>query len=75
MNSTYTLVKYLIELVFILQVEIQVRKFYCVNKAVPTLPIIIEDAARSEAEIEKALQVLCCDKIKFKYSIFLLESL
>lgn len=33
------------------------RKFYCVNRAIPTLPIIIEDAARSEVEIEKALQV------------------
>ncbi|XP_042025715.1 aspartate--tRNA ligase 2, cytoplasmic-like isoform X1 [Salvia splendens] len=38
------------------QVEIQVRKLYCVNKAVPILPINIEDSARSEAEIEKALQ-------------------
>ncbi|KAI3468450.1 hypothetical protein Pfo_025113 [Paulownia fortunei] len=38
------------------QVEIQVRKLYCVNKAVPTLPINIDDAARSEVEIEKALQ-------------------
>ncbi|XP_054799386.1 aspartate--tRNA ligase 2, cytoplasmic [Prosopis cineraria] len=38
------------------QVEIQVRKLYCVNRAVPTLPINIEDAARSEMEIEKALQ-------------------
>ncbi|XP_028790509.1 aspartate--tRNA ligase 2, cytoplasmic-like [Neltuma alba] len=38
------------------QVEIQVRKLYCVNRAVPTLPINIEDAARSEIEIEKALQ-------------------
>ncbi|KAG6408220.1 hypothetical protein SASPL_131224 [Salvia splendens] len=38
------------------QVEIQVRKLYCVNKAVPILPINIEDATRSEAEIEKALQ-------------------
>ncbi|KAH6792258.1 Class II aminoacyl-tRNA and biotin synthetases superfamily protein [Perilla frutescens var. hirtella] len=38
------------------QVEIQVRKLYCVNRAVPTLPIIIEDAARSEVEIEKALE-------------------
>lgn len=39
------------------QVEIQVRKVYCISKAMPTLPINIEDAARSEAEIEKALQV------------------
>ncbi|XP_044472368.1 aspartate--tRNA ligase 2, cytoplasmic-like [Mangifera indica] len=38
------------------QVEVQVRKLYCVNKAMPTLPINIEDAARSEAEIEKALK-------------------
>lgn len=39
------------------QVEIQVRKVYCISKAMPSLPINIEDAARSEAEIEKALQV------------------
>ncbi|KAE9459386.1 hypothetical protein C3L33_08704, partial [Rhododendron williamsianum] len=38
------------------QVEIQVRKVYCISKAVPTLPINIEDAARSELEIDKALQ-------------------
>ncbi|KAL7111988.1 hypothetical protein ACP275_05G124200 [Erythranthe tilingii] len=38
------------------QVEIQVRKLYCVNMAIPTLPINIDDAARSEVEIEKALQ-------------------
>ncbi|XP_043721497.1 aspartate--tRNA ligase 2, cytoplasmic-like [Telopea speciosissima] len=38
------------------QVEVQVRKLYCVGKAIPNLPINIEDAARSEAEIEKALQ-------------------
>ncbi|PON65615.1 Aspartyl-tRNA synthetase, archaeal-type [Parasponia andersonii] len=38
------------------QVEIQVRKFYCVNKAVPNLPINIEDAARSDIEFEKAKQ-------------------
>lgn len=40
-----------------LQVEVQIRKLYCVSKAAPTLPINIEDASRSEAEIEKALQV------------------
>lgn len=39
------------------QVELQVRKMHCVSRAVPTLPINIEDAARSEIEIEKALQV------------------
>ncbi|KAK1379664.1 Aspartate--tRNA ligase [Heracleum sosnowskyi] len=38
------------------QVEIQVSKIYCVNKALPTLPINIEDAARSESEIEAGLQ-------------------
>ncbi|KAJ7958686.1 aspartate--tRNA ligase, cytoplasmic-like [Quillaja saponaria] len=38
------------------QVEILVKKLYSVNKAVPTLPIIVEDAARSEIEIEKAHQ-------------------
>ncbi|KAL6547647.1 Aspartate--tRNA ligase 2, cytoplasmic [Orobanche hederae] len=38
------------------QVEIQVRKLYCVNKAIPTLPINIEDAARSEVDIEMALE-------------------
>ncbi|XAR69920.1 Aspartate--tRNA ligase [Bertholletia excelsa] len=38
------------------QVEIQIRKLYCISKALPTLPINIEDAARSEVEIEKALQ-------------------
>ncbi|KAK9946148.1 hypothetical protein M0R45_011625 [Rubus argutus] len=37
------------------QVEIQVRKLYCISKAA-VLPINIEDAARSEAEIDKALQ-------------------
>ncbi|KAG2633765.1 hypothetical protein PVAP13_2NG296712 [Panicum virgatum] len=39
------------------QVEIQLRKIYCVNRATPTLPINLEDAARSEAEFEKAEQV------------------
>ncbi|CAA0833253.1 Class II aminoacyl-tRNA and biotin synthetases superfamily protein [Striga hermonthica] len=38
------------------QVEIQVRKLYCVIKASPTLPFNIEDASRSEVEIEKALE-------------------
>lgn len=41
-----------------LQVEIQVRKIYCINRAVPTLPINLEDAARSEAEFEKA-ELVC----------------
>ncbi|XWS72899.1 hypothetical protein CRYUN_Cryun02cG0079100 [Craigia yunnanensis] len=38
------------------QVDILVKKLYCVNKALPTLPINIEDAARSDVEIETALQ-------------------
>ncbi|MCL7038085.1 hypothetical protein MKW94_023023 [Papaver nudicaule] len=37
------------------QVEVQVRKIKGISKALPTLPINIEDAARSEADIEKAL--------------------
>ncbi|OAY64543.1 Aspartate--tRNA ligase 2, cytoplasmic [Ananas comosus] len=36
------------------QVEVQVRKLYCINRAIPNLPINIEDAARSEAEFAKA---------------------
>ncbi|WOL19797.1 hypothetical protein Cni_G28599 [Canna indica] len=36
------------------QVEIQIRKIYCVNRAVSLLPINVEDAARSEADIQKA---------------------
>ncbi|RCV10848.1 hypothetical protein SETIT_2G141600v2 [Setaria italica] len=38
------------------QVEIQVGKIYCINRAIQTLPINLEDAARSEAELEKAEQ-------------------
>ncbi|KAK9735110.1 hypothetical protein RND81_04G184900 [Saponaria officinalis] len=38
------------------QVEIQVRKLYCVSRAAPVLPINIEDAARSDIEIEEALK-------------------
>ncbi|CAN8326736.1 unnamed protein product [Cochlearia groenlandica] len=34
------------------QVEIQVRKVFCVNKAVAKLPLSVEDAARSEADIQ-----------------------
>ncbi|GLT54139.1 hypothetical protein SLA2020_273640 [Shorea laevis] len=37
------------------QVEVQVQKLHCVSRAEP-LPFKIEDAARSEADIEKALQ-------------------
>ncbi|RCV23546.1 hypothetical protein SETIT_5G015000v2 [Setaria italica] len=34
-------------------VEIQVRKIYCISRAIPTLPFNLEDAARGEAELEK----------------------
>ncbi|RLN23743.1 aspartate--tRNA ligase 2, cytoplasmic-like [Panicum miliaceum] len=34
-------------------VEIQVRKIYCISRAIPTLPFNLEDAARSEAEFLK----------------------
>ncbi|KAJ4776396.1 hypothetical protein LUZ62_060653 [Rhynchospora pubera] len=36
------------------QVEIQVRKLYCISRAVPNLPFNIEDALRSETEFKKA---------------------
>ncbi|KAK8935682.1 hypothetical protein KSP39_PZI014024 [Platanthera zijinensis] len=36
------------------QVEVQVRKLYCISRAVPNLPINIEDAARSEEDIKEA---------------------
>ncbi|KAG6497093.1 hypothetical protein ZIOFF_044980 [Zingiber officinale] len=38
------------------QVEVQIKKLYCVNRSVPNLPINIEDAARSEKDFEKAEQ-------------------
>ncbi|KAI3833270.1 hypothetical protein MKW98_006369 [Papaver atlanticum] len=38
------------------QVELQIRKIYGISKALPMLPINIDDAARSEADIEKAMQ-------------------
>lgn len=34
-----------------MQVELSGRKIYAVNKAIPQLPISVEDAARSEAQI------------------------
>uniref|UniRef100_A0A1J3EQZ6 aspartate--tRNA ligase n=1 Tax=Noccaea caerulescens TaxID=107243 RepID=A0A1J3EQZ6_NOCCA len=37
------------------QVEIQVRKVYCVNSALPKLPLLVEDASRSEKEMEAGL--------------------
>ncbi|XP_071689608.1 aspartate--tRNA ligase 2, cytoplasmic-like [Rutidosis leptorrhynchoides] len=38
------------------QVEVQVRKIYCVNRAANVLPINVEDAARSDAEIRRHLE-------------------
>ncbi|CAN0892250.1 Aspartate--tRNA ligase 2, cytoplasmic [Linum grandiflorum] len=38
------------------QVEVQVKKLYCLSRAMPTLPISIHDASRSEKEIEEALE-------------------
>ncbi|XP_047061798.1 aspartate--tRNA ligase 2, cytoplasmic-like [Lolium rigidum] len=38
------------------QVEIQVRKVYCISGAIAALPFNLEDAVRSEAEFEKAEQ-------------------
>lgn len=38
------------------QVEIQVRKLHCLSRTMP-LPINLEDAARSEQEIEEGLEV------------------
>ena len=52
------------------QVEIQVKKLYCISKAVPALPINIEDAARGEIEIEKALQV-CLYIFSYMYMRYL----
>lgn len=49
------------------QVEIQVRKVYCINRAIPTLPINLEDAARSEAEFEKAEQACSLSVKKSAY--------
>ncbi|KAJ0262948.1 Aspartate--tRNA ligase 2 [Hirschfeldia incana] len=37
------------------QVEIQVRKVYCVSKALQKLPLNVEDAARSEADIQAGM--------------------
>ncbi|KAJ4895754.1 Class II aminoacyl-tRNA and biotin synthetases superfamily protein [Raphanus sativus] len=38
------------------EVEIEVRKVYCISRALARLPLRVEDAARSEAEIEKSLE-------------------
>uniref|UniRef100_A0A0E0CFC5 Aspartyl-tRNA synthetase n=1 Tax=Oryza meridionalis TaxID=40149 RepID=A0A0E0CFC5_9ORYZ len=36
------------------EVEIQVKKLYCISKATPNLPISVDDAARSEEDVAKA---------------------
>jgi hypothetical protein len=38
-------------------VEIQVEKLHCISRAVPNLPISVEDAARSEEEVARAKAV------------------
>jgi hypothetical protein len=53
-----------------LQVEIQVRKIYCINRAIPTLPINLEDAARSELEFEKAEQVCLMHVMRLTWILF-----
>lgn len=39
------------------EVEIQVKKLYCISKATPNLPISVDDAARSEEDVVKAKAV------------------
>jgi aspartyl-tRNA synthetase len=39
------------------QVEIHVRKMYCLSRSLPNLPLVVEDAARSESDIEKSGKV------------------
>uniref|UniRef100_A0A0E0JVD1 aspartate--tRNA ligase n=1 Tax=Oryza punctata TaxID=4537 RepID=A0A0E0JVD1_ORYPU len=36
------------------EVEIQVKKLYCISRATPNLPISVDDAARSEEDVAKA---------------------
>uniref|UniRef100_A0A0D9VC28 aspartate--tRNA ligase n=1 Tax=Leersia perrieri TaxID=77586 RepID=A0A0D9VC28_9ORYZ len=36
------------------QVEIQVEKLYCINRATPNLPISVDDAARSDEDVTRA---------------------
>ncbi|KAL5207046.1 hypothetical protein ABZP36_031481 [Zizania latifolia] len=36
------------------QVEIQVKKLHCISRATPNLPISVDDAARSEADVARA---------------------
>jgi len=41
----------------ICQVEIQVRKMYCVNRAVANLQFNFEDATHSEEDMQRAKEV------------------
>uniref|UniRef100_A0A1J3DEG5 aspartate--tRNA ligase n=1 Tax=Noccaea caerulescens TaxID=107243 RepID=A0A1J3DEG5_NOCCA len=38
------------------QVEIHVRKMYCLSRSLPKLPFVVENAALSEADIQKTLK-------------------
>ncbi|KAI4377862.1 hypothetical protein MLD38_015429 [Melastoma candidum] len=51
------------------QVEIQVTKLYCISKASPNLPFNLEDAARSDAEIEEQqlVRVNQDTRLNFRY--------
>ncbi|KAL9293043.1 putative aspartate--tRNA ligase [Arabidopsis thaliana] len=40
------------------QVEIHVRKMYCLSRSLLNLPLVVEDAARSESDIEKSGKLL-----------------
>lgn len=43
--------------IMICQVEIQVRKMYCVNRAVANLQFNFEDATHSEEDMQRAKEV------------------
>jgi hypothetical protein len=44
-------------LIATLQVEILVRKVFCISKALAILPLNLEDAARSDVDFENAEKV------------------
>ncbi|CAN1176644.1 Aspartate--tRNA ligase 2, cytoplasmic [Linum perenne] len=54
------------------QVEIQVRKLFCLGGGLPTLPVNIIDASRSEKETEAALEAW--GKIRLNKAISLIKS-
>lgn len=56
-----------------LKVEVQVQKLHCVSRAEP-IPFKIEDAARSEADIEKASQVHPLIRISLHFLLSFAES-